>query len=226
MLTLALDTAFEGVGVALNRDGAACVQLFNPKPHQGASQLLPMIQEVLNKANATQKDLQRIVVVRGPGSFTGIRLGLATAQSLSLGLQLPWQSVTSFELFAYSWLKTIPSAALPEQIWIVVDTKGFEMGMVVFSPREKRFLDPFYGSPESLARICCEKPGDIMIGMGLKRLVPYLNDAVSLTHIQPDVLAGHLAAYPMDPPFKGELTQSLQPLYGETIFKPLAPKPL
>lgn len=217
---LALDTTFDGVGVAISRDGACCVQVFEPKSHQASGRLLPMIQQALDQANLTLKALDGVVVCRGPGSFTGIRLGLATAQSLSLGSGVPWKSVTSFEMLAYAWLQTDIPQPLPEQIWVVADTRGFEMGMVAFLPHEKRFLDPRYGSPQVLAGICDKSASPLITGTGLGRLSPYIKETAWLHSPDPTTFAVHLGAYTFLAPFEGALTENPDPLYGQQGFRP------
>ena len=64
-------------------------------------QLIGILQGVLDKAGKKLQDMQAIVVNVGPGSFTGVRIGLATARALGLALQIPVWGVTAFEAYAY-----------------------------------------------------------------------------------------------------------------------------
>ncbi len=61
--------------------------LLDPRAH--ASAIIPAIGSVLERAGVSRRDLQGIVVGRGPGSFTGVRVGAATARGLSMALELP-----------------------------------------------------------------------------------------------------------------------------------------
>jgi tRNA threonylcarbamoyladenosine biosynthesis protein TsaB len=88
---LALDTATDQVSVALGRVGAASTaleeNLIGARRH--ASALLPMIQDLLRRADATLDDLRGLVLSDGPGSFTGLRVGAAVAKALVQARGLP-----------------------------------------------------------------------------------------------------------------------------------------
>lgn len=62
--------------------------------------LLPMIEDLLAKAEVKTTDLDAVAVVRGPGSFTGLRVGLATAKGLALAAGLPLLGVSSLQCLA------------------------------------------------------------------------------------------------------------------------------
>ncbi|WP_020043057.1 tRNA (adenosine(37)-N6)-threonylcarbamoyltransferase complex dimerization subunit type 1 TsaB, partial [Salipiger mucosus] len=62
-----------------------------------AERLVPLLEELLTGQGAAWSDLARIGVGTGPGNFTGIRIAVATARGLSLGLRVPAIGVTSFE---------------------------------------------------------------------------------------------------------------------------------
>ena len=64
--------------------------------------LLALIDEVLKEANLDLSELDAITVARGPGSFTGLRIGIAVAQGLAFGHQLPVLPVSSLEAVAYN----------------------------------------------------------------------------------------------------------------------------
>lgn len=62
---------------------------------------MPSLVALLNEASLTIHDINDIVVVNGPGSFTGVRLGVTIAKILSYTLQIPIRSITSLELYEY-----------------------------------------------------------------------------------------------------------------------------
>lgn len=64
--------------------------------------LLPMIQQVVESAGLTVKDIDYIAISRGPGSFTGLRIGSATAKGLGLALDKPLVEVSTLEALAYN----------------------------------------------------------------------------------------------------------------------------
>lgn len=64
--------------------------------------LVPMIEEIILTNNITLQDLKEIIVVNGPGSFTGIRLGITVAKMLAYTLNIRLKEITSIEAIAYS----------------------------------------------------------------------------------------------------------------------------
>ena len=63
---------------------------------------MPMIEEIFNENNLNIKDLNKIIVVNGPGSFTGIRIGLTIAKVYAWGLNIPITTIYSLEAMAIS----------------------------------------------------------------------------------------------------------------------------
>ncbi|MGL4426812.1 MAG: tRNA (adenosine(37)-N6)-threonylcarbamoyltransferase complex dimerization subunit type 1 TsaB [Alphaproteobacteria bacterium] len=218
MLTLSLETALQGFGAALHREDVLLAHRFNPEPRQASGALLPMVEELLEESGLSPNALQKIVVNRGPGSFTGIRLGMATAQALSLGLGISWESVTSFEIAAYASvceLQHMFKPALP--VWLLVDTKGFQMGCAAFFLEEKAILEPFYGTPQDIANTLSGKNG-VILGTGLERLKAHLPnlDAFLFHELSTASLASFLGAYVQDSDrftLHGT-SQDESPLYG------------
>ena len=87
-LMLAMDTATRACLVALGRPDPVAVSR-RDVPHRHGAYLLEQVEEALERAGATLDDLTALVVGTGPGSFTGLRVGLATAKTLAYALGLP-----------------------------------------------------------------------------------------------------------------------------------------
>src|SRR3982751_6769714 len=98
---LALDTGSPLVSVALARDGAL-VAARSVEQARSSTRLLEMVQEVLAEAGIGRGDLGAIAVLRGPGSFTGLRIGLATALGLHQALGIPATALPSLQVLAFS----------------------------------------------------------------------------------------------------------------------------
>lgn len=91
---LALDTATEACSVALSYQGnISAVDELSPRTH--TQRILPMIDELLQKAGITINHVDTLVFGRGPGSFTGVRVGVGIAQGLALGANLPVVGVSN-----------------------------------------------------------------------------------------------------------------------------------
>lgn len=88
MTILAFDCAVSGLGVAVVRDGVRLAGLAEGGRDQ-AARLLPAIESVLADAAIDRRALTLIAVTIGPGSFTGVRVGLAAARGLAVGLSVP-----------------------------------------------------------------------------------------------------------------------------------------
>jgi tRNA threonylcarbamoyladenosine biosynthesis protein TsaB len=93
-LVLAFDCAVTGLAVAVTRDGAPLASHRSEGRDQAAT-LLPAIASTLEQAGVSRKDLSLIAVTVGPGSFTGVRVGLAAARGLAVALGLPLAGITT-----------------------------------------------------------------------------------------------------------------------------------
>lgn len=87
-LVLALDCAVGGLGVAVVHDGA-CLASLREEGRDQAARLLPAVESMLRDAGVGRRELSLIAVTIGPGSFTGVRVGLAAARGLAVGLGVP-----------------------------------------------------------------------------------------------------------------------------------------
>lgn len=100
MTLLAFDTSMGACSAAVWRDGIVAHR-FEAMPRGHAEALFPMLQEVMIEAGLRFADLQAIAVTRGPGSFTGVRVGIAVARGLALAAGKPIIAATSLEVIAH-----------------------------------------------------------------------------------------------------------------------------
>ena len=98
-MILAIDTSAGQCAVALLQGGEVIAHR-ETMERGHAECLFPMIEAVLDQAAATYDDLTRIAVCTGPGSFTGLRIGVAAARGLGLGCGIPVIGITRFEALA------------------------------------------------------------------------------------------------------------------------------
>ena len=100
MLTLGIETATQVSSVALLRDGVLAAELIQEGRLTHSETLLPHIKQALRMAGAAKEELTGIAVSIGPGSFTGLRIGLATAKALAYALRLPLVGVPTMQALA------------------------------------------------------------------------------------------------------------------------------
>ena len=102
MFLLALDTCDARGGVAVLRDSELVVSATHPRDEEYSSWLIPAADQVLESASLTHADLEGYAVASGPGSFTGVRVGLTTVKAWSEAFAKPIASVSRLEALASS----------------------------------------------------------------------------------------------------------------------------
>ena len=99
---LGFDCAGRGCSAAVLADGAVAASRSNPMERGQAEALLPLIASVLAEAATSLDELDLIAVTVGPGTFTGLRIGLAAARGMAVAAGLPVAGVTTTETVAYA----------------------------------------------------------------------------------------------------------------------------
>lgn len=125
---LGIDCAGSSCSAAILVDLRCVAARFEAMGRGQAEALLPMIADVLDAAKLDVTELDRIAVTVGPGSFTGLRTGLATARGLALARGLPIVGVTSFEAAADA--VTASSTNLP--LVVALESKRQELFLQLF----------------------------------------------------------------------------------------------
>lgn len=114
-LLLSLETSSQACSVALHNNGLLLASREIDTPRSAASQLVVMIREVINESQHKTKDLQGIVVASGPGSYTGLRIGVATAKGLCYALNIPLIAINTLHLLAYQGKDLLQNSEVKEQ---------------------------------------------------------------------------------------------------------------
>lgn len=115
-LILNIDTATETAGVCLSRDGVALVEATNPDQKNHAGFIQPAIQQLMAEAGISLNQVDAISVTEGPGSYTGLRVGMATAKGLCFTLGKPLILVNTLEVMAYASRRNLAAISLPDGV--------------------------------------------------------------------------------------------------------------
>lgn len=144
---LIIDTATSASSVAITVDGALLSECFaNPERKHSAS-LMRILDQTLGDAGLSIEDMQVIAVTVGPGSFTGLRVGIATAKGLALATGVPLVGISTLAMLAMN----LPHAALP--VCPMLDARKNEVYTALFRCHEY---------PEQLAPERVIKPADFL----------------------------------------------------------------
>ncbi len=121
-----------------------------------AERLMPLLEELLSQVQVEWNEFKSILCTTGPGSFTGLRVGLATARGLALALKCPCHGVSVFEAFAYSHAQPIA---------VVLDAKRDQLWLQLFGADAKPAGKPLVISVED-AGGCIPAEYQHLIGSG------------------------------------------------------------
>ena len=108
MLILGIESSAKAASAALCRDGELLGQYFQCAGLTHSRTLLPMAEELLRGTGTELRELDAVAVAAGPGSFTGVRIGVAAVKGLCWGAQLPAIGVSTLEAMAWHGLAAAP----------------------------------------------------------------------------------------------------------------------
>jgi tRNA threonylcarbamoyladenosine biosynthesis protein TsaB len=122
-IILAFDTSAAHCAAVVLCDGQIVGEAFEAMEKGQAERLMPLLEGVLSDAGIAWVDLTTIAVGTGPGNFTGVRIAVAAARGLALGLGIPAIGVTRLEAIAYG---------LPRPVTVVEDARRGDVYVQAF----------------------------------------------------------------------------------------------
>ncbi len=137
MRILAVETSSRRGSVALLEDQRLVASLEHEQPNSHAERLLPMVEQLLAEAGWPKSSLDRLGVGVGPGSFTGLRVGIALAEGLSVGLDRPLIGVGSLWAMAFGAL-----AERPGTCCALLDARRDELFAAVYGAQHQELCAP------------------------------------------------------------------------------------
>jgi tRNA threonylcarbamoyladenosine biosynthesis protein TsaB len=170
--------------VAVWRDGEIAGHESEDMDRGQAEALVPMIRRVMVAAGLAFDDLDRLAVTIGPGTFTGLRIGLATARGLALAAACPLIGVTTLEAVAFA----VPAAELNGvEILAAIETKRVDLYVQRFRDRLSPISTPAAVAPDDLADWVGDRP-QLVVGDGGNRALAALSasGAIAFRSLAPD----------------------------------------
>jgi tRNA threonylcarbamoyladenosine biosynthesis protein TsaB len=193
MLILAMETATDRGSLALAEEDRWLGEYTFTAPGSYLQHLLPGVETLLAGAGRKLSEVHAIAVSQGPGNFTGLRIGLATAKGLAWSLGIPLVAVSTLEVLAAQ----IPTPAV--RVGVLIDAKRREvyLGLYLFSEARPQALDDPRRLPLD-ALPACLSPPLILTGPGLTAYEEFLRPnldpeiqmaPLELRHPQASILA-------------------------------------
>jgi tRNA threonylcarbamoyladenosine biosynthesis protein TsaB len=100
MTILAIDTSNYSLGVALLEENVVLGEYITNLKKNHSVRIMPAIQTLMKDCDRVPKDITKIVVAKGPGSYTGVRIGVTIAKTMAWSLKIPLVGVSSLEILA------------------------------------------------------------------------------------------------------------------------------
>jgi len=136
-LILNIDTAVDIASVCLAKDGKAIQGSSNKNQKDHSSWLHPAIAELLTDTGFIMKDIDAVAVTIGPGSYTGLRVGLSTAKGLCYAMGIPLIAINTLEMMAFAVKNEAVDFICP-----IIDARRMEVFTAVYDINLNQIIDP------------------------------------------------------------------------------------
>ncbi len=167
-MKLAFDTSQTAGSIALWEEGRVLWTSAFEISVTHSETLMPQVDAALKFCGFSPRDITAVLLTLGPGSFTGLRIGLATAKGIAYGLKIP--------LWAFSTLRlcALQRHNCGRNILTVMDAKMKEVYAALYDSQLREIVPPRVCSPEEIAGWDLEEP--YLLGSGTALLEPFLRD--------------------------------------------------
>lgn len=193
---LQIETATPVCAVALSKNGETIATIDADEPNLHASHLTIFIEQVLAEADLAFADLAAIAVSMGPGSYTGLRIGVSTAKGLCYGLDIPLIGINTLDAMFFGFAQAHPSE-IAEVAIPMIDARRMEVYMALYEKGGHKVVDTvariidvdaFYAEDGKMVDY-------VLFGTGADKFIPVFSER-SDVRIYPDFKnsAGFLSA--------------------------------
>jgi tRNA threonylcarbamoyladenosine biosynthesis protein TsaB len=177
MNVLGIETATSVCAVALAVGETAAVEELIDQERVHAEKLLGLVDQVLQSSEVRLEDLHGIAISIGPGSFTGLRIGLSVAKGLSLGAGLPLVAVPTLSSLARRVIDAAPTSR-PGAVLATINARRDEVYCQLFRTRSGG-CDPVWGPKDLPVAELAEELGEpdlVLTGDGSAKVVRFLSE--------------------------------------------------
>lgn len=209
MNILALDTTMQACSAAVLRDAGKTRDIFRlceERERGHAEALMPMIEKVMDKSGLSFDGLDRIAVTVGPGTFTGVRVGVAAARGLALATGAGLVGVTSLAVMARAVMNENEDVPHSGIVAIAADARRGQVYFAMFDAQGRALCDHMVLTPQEAAGLLPASGGVTLAG---NAAVPVADAAIALgqspqtvlERLQPDAatLAGMAVERDLEP---------------------------
>lgn len=171
---LNIDTATESASVCLSKEETVLYMLTSDDQKNHAGFIQPAIAEILQKSELQLTDLSAIAVTGGPGSYTGLRVGMATAKGLCFAINKPLIIVNTLEVMAIAAIEAVDEAI--SCFCPLIDARRMEVFTAIYNRELKIQLEPqaLVLEEQTFANFL-EKETVCFSGSGMKKLSKFLS---------------------------------------------------
>lgn len=140
---LLLETSAATLSVALAQDGKVVADRICTEPRMQSSLTAPLVKEVMDEAGIGFDALDAVCVSKGPGSYTGLRVGVSTAKGIAFGSDIPLLAVDTLDILVSSVMERSPRAShgrddSPLYIVPMIDARRMEVYTAVYNAAGER----------------------------------------------------------------------------------------
>jgi tRNA threonylcarbamoyladenosine biosynthesis protein TsaB len=215
MIALGIETSTAVCAAGLFVEGKPGVDRSLIESHIHSEKLLTLVQEVISEAVISLKDVDAVAVSIGPGSFTGLRIGLSTAKGLCFALGKPLAAVQTFEAIAEAVREKRSSAS---KIVVMIDAKKeeFYVGEFDVGSTGVRLQGPVTVMPlERALSVAVDSKGVLVVTDSPDRVRGRLRGEVRVEHVHPFCRGSVVARLGQGKLLRGEVADlvSVEPQY-------------
>lgn len=168
MKILAIETAHGICSVAVSDNGVLIAEKTDLESSRQAERLLPTISQLLKETNLSYSDINAVAVDIGPGSFTGVRIGLAASHGIAMAAKIPLIGVTGFEAITHQ----ARMSELYENMLVVFDARRGQVFAQLFHKNEPK--DPLMLEYKDIISLSGLHQHITIVGDGAEMVEPFM----------------------------------------------------